>query len=74
MDSHGFIQSDIVGRGFLTQHIYCLRSLFEIVSNLCPNCVQFVCFFFETKNTERNGVNEQNTYTTHREKDNFRKS
>ena len=27
---------------------------------------------WNTKNTDRNGVNEQNTHTTHREKDNFR--
>ena len=27
-------------------------------------------FLWNTKNTDRNGINEQNTHTTHREKDN----
>ena len=31
-------------------------------------------FLWNTKNTDRNGINEQNTHTTHREKDNQRKS
>ena len=30
-------------------------------------------FLWNTKNTDRNGINEQNTHTTNREKDNFRK-
>ena len=30
-------------------------------------------FLWNTKNTVRNSVNEQNTYTTHREKGNTRK-
>ena len=29
-------------------------------------------FLRNTKNTDRNGINGQNAYTTHREKDNFR--
>ena len=30
-------------------------------------------FLWNTKNTDRIGVNEQNRHTTHKEKDNFRK-
>ena len=30
-------------------------------------------FMWNTKNTDRNGLNEQNTHTTYREKHNFRK-
>ena len=31
-------------------------------------------FLWNTKTTDKNGINEQNTYTTYREKDNFKMS
>ena len=49
-------------------------SVLEVIYLLIRFIKENSSFLWNTKTTDKNGINEQNTYTTYREKDNFKKS
>ena len=53
-------------------NVFAFKKLITLEAYLLIKFHKTKSLLWNTKNTERNGVNEQNTYTTHREKDTFR--